>query len=117
MIEEPPDPSMKSLLPKGLKFSTPARAMPRRLRPLFSKKLASSVAIVALITHSEISLIGTSGYSTGNYETALDLIASRKVRADAMVSHVLPLGDIRRGFELADTKADDAMKVMLELSA
>ena len=69
------------------------------------------------VSNPEISLLGTSGYSTGNYETALDLIASRKVRADAMVSHVLPLGDIRRGFELADTKADDAMKVMLELSA
>ena len=69
MIEEPPEPSKKSLLPKGLKFSTPARAMPRRLRPLFSKKLASSVAIVALITHSEISLIGTGLRSPPNSST------------------------------------------------
>ena len=67
------------------------------------------------VIHPELTLIGSTGYSAQNYETALDLVASGRVRAEAVVSHVLPLTDIVRGFELADTKADNAMKVMLEL--
>ena len=67
------------------------------------------------LTGAEVSLIGTSGYSEANYAAALELIASKTVRAKAMVSHVLPLDEIQRGFDLADTKAEGAMKVMLEL--
>ncbi len=64
---------------------------------------------------AEISLVGTSGYSPRDYEAALALISGGTVRAGAMVSHVLPLEQIQRGFDLADTKAEAAIKVMLEL--
>ncbi len=67
------------------------------------------------IINPEITISGSTGYSAPNYKKALDLISSGKVRANAIVSHILPLTEINRGFELADSKSDKAIKVVLEM--
>ena len=68
------------------------------------------------IINPDLTVIGTTGYSSQDFADALDLIASGQVPAEAMVSHVLPLDQAQHGFELADTKADNAMKVVLDVA-
>ena len=53
-------------------------------------------------------------YNARDIMTAMDLISSGKVRAEAMVTHVLPLEAAQHGFQLASTKQDGAIKVVLE---
>ena len=67
------------------------------------------------VINPELTLIGTTGYSARDFRAALHLIGSGRVRAREMVSHVLPLADIQRGFELAETKSDRAIKVVVEM--
>ena len=67
------------------------------------------------VIHPELTLIGCTGYSARDFRATLDLIGSDRVRAREMVSHVLPLADIRRGFALAESKSDRAIKVVVEM--
>jgi S-(hydroxymethyl)glutathione dehydrogenase/alcohol dehydrogenase len=54
-------------------------------------------------------------YNAHDINVAIDLVSSGKVPARRMVTHVLPLTDAQRGFELAASKRDGAIKVVLEL--
>lgn len=67
------------------------------------------------IINPELTVLGSTGYSQQNYKTALEFVASGQVHANAIVSHVLPLAEVQRGFELADAKADNAVKIVLEM--
>jgi L-iditol 2-dehydrogenase len=64
----------------------------------------------------DLTLLGSSMYNVQDIRSAIDLIAGGQVRAETMVTHVLPLAEAQRGFELAATKADGAIKVVLQLA-
>ena len=62
-----------------------------------------------------LTLLASSMYNAREIETALDLVASRQVRAGAMVTHVLPLEEAQRAFDLAASKEEGAIKVVIEM--
>jgi L-iditol 2-dehydrogenase len=63
----------------------------------------------------DLTLLGSAMYNRRDIQTAIDLISSGQVHAGTMVTHRLPLEEAQRGFELAATKQDGAVKVVLEL--
>ena len=62
-----------------------------------------------------LTLLASSMYNAQEIRTAPDLVASRQVRAGAMVTHVLPLEQAQRAFDLAASKEDGAIKVVIEM--
>ncbi|HEX9017113.1 MAG TPA: alcohol dehydrogenase catalytic domain-containing protein [Chloroflexota bacterium] len=60
----------------------------------------------------EVGFVSSRAYMRPDYETAIELIASGKVDAAAMVSHVLPLDEWHQGLELAKA-GNSSMKVLL----
>jgi L-iditol 2-dehydrogenase len=62
-----------------------------------------------------LTLLASAMYNAQEIRTALDLVASRQVRAGAMVTHVLSLDDAQRAFDLAASKDDGAIKVVVEM--
>ena len=49
-----------------------------------------------------------------SFRLALDLIAQRRLDLSPLISHRLPFAQIREAFDLAETKRDGAVKVLLE---
>ena len=49
-----------------------------------------------------------------SFRLALDLIAQRRLDVSPLISHRLPFSEIREAFDLAETKQDGAVKVLLE---
>lgn len=66
------------------------------------------------IVGRDVSFVGSQMYNVEDIQTAIELIASGAVDAEAMVTHVLPLEQAQLGFEMAESKADGAIKVVLE---
>jgi len=87
------------------------------------------VVLVALITSEplglqafdliskEISLIGSLMANHDDVRTALELASSRRVDVAAILTHRLPIEKAQRGMEMAATKDDGAIKVVLEFGA
>lgn len=83
------------------------------------------IVLVALLTHAPLQLtafdiIGKELCIQGSIMTnhhdvrmAIELAASGLVDVEAILTHQLPIEDAQRGLELADTKADAAIKVIL----
>lgn len=65
------------------------------------------------IVGRDVSIVGSQMYNAADIRTAIDLIATGKVQLDAMVTHILPLSQAQHGFEMASTKTDGAVKVIL----
>ena len=65
------------------------------------------------IVGRDVSFVGSQMYDDGDIRTAADLVLSGRVAVDAMVTHVLPLEEAQRGFELVATKAEGAIKAVL----
>ena len=66
------------------------------------------------VIHKHLILVGGSMYDPQEFMTAMDLISSGKLQAEAMVTDVLTLEAVQHGFRLASTKQDGAIEVMLE---
>lgn len=62
-----------------------------------------------------LTFYGSNMYNAKDIQTAVDLVATGKVQAGAMVTHTLPLTEAQRGFDLAASKKDGAIKVVLEV--
>jgi S-(hydroxymethyl)glutathione dehydrogenase/alcohol dehydrogenase len=43
-----------------------------------------------------------------------ELVSTGKIDPGDVVSHVLPLSEAKRGYEIFDTKMDDCIKVVLK---
>ena len=56
------------------------------------------------------SIIGAYGYEPETWRRALALLSSRKVKAEEMITHRIPLAEARNGFEMAAKK--EAAKVI-----
>lgn len=65
------------------------------------------------ITVKEIELHGSYGYTSEDFQQALDLIAKRKVEVIPLITHLLPLDSIQHGFEILSLGAENVIKVVL----
>jgi L-iditol 2-dehydrogenase len=63
--------------------------------------------------NKQITMVSTYAGSPEDITTAMELIRSRKVVVDDMISHILPLSQAAKGFQLVAT-AKDSMKVILK---
>jgi L-iditol 2-dehydrogenase len=63
--------------------------------------------------NKQITMVSTYAGSPEDINTAIDLIKSKKVNVVNMISHILPLSEAAKGFQLV-TKAKDSMKVILK---
>ncbi len=89
-------------------------------------KRRGTIALVALLTEEplefmafkviskEAQLIGSTMANAADVRKSLDLAASGKVDVAGIVTHHLPIEQAQRGMELAKTKADGAIKVLLD---
>ncbi len=68
------------------------------------------------LVRQEINLIGTYMYNKKDIEEAMHLIYSRRVRAEAIITHRLSLEQTQLGMELSSTKSDQAIKVVINHS-
>jgi threonine dehydrogenase-like Zn-dependent dehydrogenase len=83
------------------------------------------VMLIALLTESRLALkaydiisqekqiLGSLMASHEDVGRALDLAASGLVDVEGILTHLLPIEEAQRGMELASTKDDDAIKVVL----
>jgi len=86
------------------------------------------IVLVALLTEAplsfaaypiiskELSIIGSVMCNKDDVRQAIGLAASGKVDVSAIATHVLPIEQAQRGMELASTKKDGAIKVVLTFS-
>jgi L-iditol 2-dehydrogenase len=63
--------------------------------------------------NKQITMVSTYAGSPEDINTAIDLIKSKKVNVVDMISHILPLSEAAKGFQLV-AKAKDSMKVILK---
>jgi threonine dehydrogenase-like Zn-dependent dehydrogenase len=66
------------------------------------------------IIAKEITLVGSLMANHDDVRTALDLAASGRVDVEGILTHRLSIEDAQHGMELAHSKAEDAIKVVLE---
>lgn len=66
------------------------------------------------IISKELTLAGSLMANHDDVRTALDLAASRRVDVEGILTHHLPIEDAQRGMELAHSKEEGAIKVVLE---
>jgi 2-desacetyl-2-hydroxyethyl bacteriochlorophyllide A dehydrogenase len=67
------------------------------------------------VTVKEIELQGSYGYTSDDFQQALNLIADGKVDVKPLITHLLPFQDIKNGFEILSKGAENAIKVVLAL--
>jgi 2-desacetyl-2-hydroxyethyl bacteriochlorophyllide A dehydrogenase len=65
------------------------------------------------ITVKEIDLQGSYGYTSDDFRQALKLITQGKVNVKPLITHLLPLDDIKKGFEILSQGAEDVIKIVL----
>jgi L-iditol 2-dehydrogenase len=65
------------------------------------------------LIRKELSVLGSIMSSHADVRAAIELAASRRVDVHGIVTHRLPIEQAQRGFELAHSKDDGAIKVML----
>jgi len=65
------------------------------------------------ITVKELELHGSYGYTSDDFQQALNLIAKRKVNVVPLITHLLPLDNIQHGFEILSLGAENVIKVVL----
>jgi len=89
-------------------------------------KRRGTVVLIALLTAEPLTLaayeiigkekhlIGSSMCTPEDVERAIDLVATGQVDVEAIATHILPIEQVQHGMDLALTKDDEAIKVILE---
>lgn len=67
------------------------------------------------LVFKELTMRGSAIYCD-NFKTAIRLVESGKVNLKPLITHVLPLEDVKRGFEMLTRKTEPAFKVLLNPS-
>jgi L-iditol 2-dehydrogenase len=92
-------------------------------------KRRGRIMLVALLTSSplrltayeilrkELEIVGNINANRENVQQAIALAVSGQVDVNAVATHVLPIEEAQRGMELASTKDDNAIKVILSFGA
>ncbi len=70
---------------------------------------------LGLVQDRELSLIGTLMYQQVNYERAIELVASGKMKLDEMVTHRFPFDKYLDAYETIEASKGDYLKVMIEI--
>lgn len=65
------------------------------------------------IIQKEASIVGTYSANLHDFQRAIELAASQRVNVAAIVTHELPIEETQKGFHLASTKEDGAVKVVM----
>ncbi len=65
------------------------------------------------VIHKEVSIIGTYSANLFDFQRSIKLAASRQVDVAGIITHELPIEKAQLGFELASTKKDNAIKVVM----
>jgi L-iditol 2-dehydrogenase len=88
-------------------------------------KRRGHIVLVALLTEAplqfmaypiiskELHIVGSNMSNNDDVRTAIELAASGQVDVEGILTHTLPIEDAQRGVELAQTKDDGAIKVVL----
>jgi L-iditol 2-dehydrogenase len=91
-------------------------------------KRRGHITLVALITEAplqfmaysiiskELHIVGSVMSNNDDVQEAIELAASGRVDVEGILTHVLPLEEAQRGMELAQSKDDGAIKVVLSVS-
>jgi 2-desacetyl-2-hydroxyethyl bacteriochlorophyllide A dehydrogenase len=66
------------------------------------------------VYRKRIRMIGTQGRTDRERETVVKYLASGKITVKPIISHVLPLEETKRGFEIVDKRLDDAIRVVIK---
>ncbi len=74
----------------------------------------TSLKLTDLIRRDGVIFTSNQGERDADFALARDLIASGKVYVRPLISHKLPVGDILTAFQLAENRADNALKIVLE---
>jgi L-iditol 2-dehydrogenase len=94
-------------------------------RALEMVKRRGRIVLVALLTYApmqltayefirkEVQLIGSIMSNHEDLHRAIELVESGRVDVEAIATHLLPIEEVQRGMELASSKRDEAIKVML----
>lgn len=78
----------------------------------------SPLSLVAYqILRKEVEIVGNMSVNHEDVQRAIALAVSGQVDVNAIATHVLPIEDAQRGMELASTKDNGAIKVILSFSA
>jgi (R,R)-butanediol dehydrogenase/meso-butanediol dehydrogenase/diacetyl reductase len=64
------------------------------------------------LAYRELRILGTRIYAKGNFETAIDLVAKAKVDLKPLITHVLPMREALRAFDIAQNDKE-ACKVLI----
>jgi len=68
------------------------------------------------IYRKRIKMVGTMGRSDRERETALKYLGSGKVTVKPIITHILPLEETRRGFELVDKRLENVIRVVIKIN-
>jgi 2-desacetyl-2-hydroxyethyl bacteriochlorophyllide A dehydrogenase len=91
-------------------------------------KRRGHIVLVALLTEAplqlmaysiiskELHIVGSSMSTHEDVQRAIELAASGRVDVEAIATHLLPIEDAQKGVELAQTKQNGAIKVILSMS-
>ena len=94
-------------------------------RAIEMAKRRARIVLVALLTEApvqfmaypaiikELHIIGSNMCRNEDVEKAVELAASGRVDVEGILTHVLPIEEAQRGLELAQSKDDNAIKVIL----
>lgn len=66
------------------------------------------------VSVKEVKIQGDYGYTKQDFISSLKLIATKKMNVKQTITHVLPLDDIAKGFELLAQKKENAIKVIVK---
>ena len=66
------------------------------------------------VIDKEIEIRGAYGYTSEDFQQAINLLATKKVSIKPFITHVLPLQDINKGFEILTGKKENVIKVVLK---
>ena len=69
-----------------------------------------------IIHYSEVTLVGTFGFSSKNFMDAARGIAEGKVDLSKLVTHEFALEDADKAFELGAHPTDDVVKIFVKMS-
>src|SRR5208337_343730 len=85
----------------------------RRGRILFFAVPEGDVSIPSMrFWRDEIAVAFSYGAAPGDLQEALDLIKNGRVNVNKMITHVLPLSDVQKGFKLV-SDAERSLKVVI----
>ena len=70
---------------------------------------------VPFLQRREISMIGHMMYTREDYRTAIELLASGKIRTEKTITRVFPFDEYEKAFQYTDAHADSVMKLLITL--